>query len=398
MRLKEAAIFLPLNPPAEVLDEVVNLPGRLKRATMESVLAQLKDQGRVSHAAYVERKSVEDLPPHVLTKMVLLVHTNLVVFLDANARRSTRGELQEDEMQFIYIVDPSAQRAQPDRLLGFAAHRTHVQEDGYLLNVGYLFQLHVESDIQEMGLGSALLNEVEDAALRAGHRTLLLTAFAGNESVRGFYSKRDYSVAPHSPTPPKEPLRNKTAKTVRLIYSKNLDNPIQRNGRQSARRLTSPDLEAINLSALSVLCTDKGSGEKASRVKIEVNHKLKEYQMLIGRRAIASSSVCAVRVVALTAKVPAIEIQAFLCMDEDDTDWMREFLTRFIRRARRMYINDDVMTCAVASAVKQGVCPPRATRLYLSRARVRLVPLASISRVLASALCRSPPSLSRTRL
>ena len=50
----------------------------------------------------------------------------------------------------------------------------------------------------------------------------------------------------------------------RTPFAKSLSDPDLERPMQSARLLTSEDIEAINLSALSALCTDKGAGDKGA--------------------------------------------------------------------------------------------------------------------------------------
>ncbi len=72
-----------------------------------------------------------------------------------------------------------------DEVIGVATHG--VQDDHVVL-----WKLYVLPGQHGKGIGSALLQEVEQRAVAAGHRTLVLSHIAGNEQAARFYVKHGF--------------------------------------------------------------------------------------------------------------------------------------------------------------------------------------------------------------
>jgi ribosomal protein S18 acetylase RimI-like enzyme len=65
---------------------------------------------------------------------------------------------------------------------------------GYDGHRGWLYTIAVKPDLQRMGIGSALLAEVEQRLAAIGCGKINLQIRAGNEAVVGFYRRHGYEI------------------------------------------------------------------------------------------------------------------------------------------------------------------------------------------------------------
>lgn len=123
--------------------------------------------------------------------------------------RTIRDIENEADLVFRRVVMPWVLGMQPAdrRLLERQRRRLWVAADGVNRAVGfalltcvggeaYLYQLSVIPRAARRGVGAALIETVCAAARAAGHRTLLLSTYAGVPWNAPYYARRGFDVVP----------------------------------------------------------------------------------------------------------------------------------------------------------------------------------------------------------
>jgi GNAT superfamily N-acetyltransferase len=170
------------------------------RAPMPTVSEQDRSEERLKQtvaiidadAAIVRVTSGSQLDDDLLDGMILLVRKNMAKFTNAAALNKKRALLQREGMCTVAAVSSSG------NLYGFASYMLNVEEGGEpgeRERSDYLWELHVDEDVQNKGLGSALEAVVEEASRREGVQRVTLTAHKKNRRSVHFHRLKGYQVS-----------------------------------------------------------------------------------------------------------------------------------------------------------------------------------------------------------
>lgn len=119
-----------------------------------------------------------------------------------------RREMLLPDMRYLVLKSTtSADQENVLPLAGFASFM-FTYEDGY--EVVYIYEIHLQPDFREQGLGKILLDLIEGAGKAIGVAKTMLTVFVTNKSAVQWYEKRGFAVDAFSPGP--RTLRNGTVK------------------------------------------------------------------------------------------------------------------------------------------------------------------------------------------
>ena len=103
-----------------------------------------------------------------------------------------------------------AESATPGRsLLGFLSFmvtREINREDSF--EIVYCYEVHVQPGLQGHGIGTGLMQLLEDIGRSVGVAKAMLTVFTSNQAGMRFYKRHGYEWYDEEPTPPKKQLRS----------------------------------------------------------------------------------------------------------------------------------------------------------------------------------------------
>ena len=189
----------PARSPAAAEAPAPVVPLSAAEETLEEKVAAKWPRARVQRVAASATK-----PSALLEKLVNLACTNVRQYCSAAELRAKRSEISASTVVAILL---------DDRLLGYAAYRTHEREGDVSDLVTYLFELHRDmKDALAKGAGSLLEAEVEAAAAAAGQRMMLTVA--EKNPARAFYGEKRWLLDRSSP-------QNHTSCASYLIMRKN---------------------------------------------------------------------------------------------------------------------------------------------------------------------------------
>ena len=189
----------PARSPAAAEAPAPVVPLSAAEETLEEKVAAKWPRARVQRVAASATK-----PSALLEKLVNLACTNVRQYCSAAELRAKRGEISASTVVAILL---------DDRLLGYAAYRTHEREGDVSDLVTYLFELHRDmKDALAKGAGSLLEAEVEAAAAAAGQWMMLTVA--EKNPARAFYGEKRWLLDRSSP-------QNHTSCASYLIMRKN---------------------------------------------------------------------------------------------------------------------------------------------------------------------------------
>ncbi len=136
--------------------------------------------------------------------------------------RRKKREMKEDEMRYLLLHPPNTTGSSPsDAVQGFLSFMlTH--DSSPSVPVLYVYEIHLASELRQLGIGSCLMRMAEEVACRVQVNKVMLTCFVCNEKAFTFYERRGYRkdvVSPEDRT-----TRNKTIKADYAILSKDVSN------------------------------------------------------------------------------------------------------------------------------------------------------------------------------
>lgn len=134
-----------------------------------------------------------------------------------------KREMKEDEMRYLLVHAPirdgQASGHQQAPVQGFLSFMlTHDSTPS--VPVLYIYEIHLEKDVRELGLGAHLMQLAEGIARNVGVKKVMLTCFLSNAKALAFYHRRGYAVDACSPEA--RVTRRKTVKTDYVIMSKDV--------------------------------------------------------------------------------------------------------------------------------------------------------------------------------
>jgi ribosomal protein S18 acetylase RimI-like enzyme len=102
-----------------------------------------------------------------------------------------RNELFEDRSRYLIAFN-----AESDKPVGFVHFRFEYDQNEYII---YIYELHVEENFRNKGLGKFLTQAVEFIGLKNGVELVMLTLFKENAGSLRFFAKLNYKPHPSSP-------------------------------------------------------------------------------------------------------------------------------------------------------------------------------------------------------
>lgn len=128
-----------------------------------------------------------------------------------------KREMGEAEMRYFLVRHHDS-----GPVLGFLSFMlTH--DSAPSVPVLYIYEIHLASQAQSIGLGAYLMELAESVAGRVGVAKVMLTCFLSNENARSFYARRGYAADACSPED--RITRKKIIKVDYVILSKALQTP-----------------------------------------------------------------------------------------------------------------------------------------------------------------------------
>lgn len=124
-----------------------------------------------------------------------------------------RREMRQEEMKYLFVtIAPEF-----PTVLGFLSFMlTH--DSTPCVPVLYIYEIHVDINHRELGMGGRFMAIAEDIARKAGVEKVMLTCFLYNVRARKFYAKMGYVVDESSPRD--RVTRKKTVRVDHVILSK----------------------------------------------------------------------------------------------------------------------------------------------------------------------------------
>ena len=111
--------------------------------------------------------------------------------------RRSQSSKEEPAQGKSAMLTSAASSGASSELAGFVSYRFVTQET---LKLVYVFELQISQHWQRLGLGSQLLDVVEEIGRTAGRQGMLLTVHRDNASARRFYESKGLEVSPVSPS------------------------------------------------------------------------------------------------------------------------------------------------------------------------------------------------------
>ena len=130
-----------------------------------------------------------------------------------------RKEMRLLDMKFL-LLKPVYETTDTGSVEGFLSFMITIEDER---DVVYIYELHLQEDLQGKGAGKWMMSHVEAIGRRAGMCKTMLTVFRSNVRAVNFYEALGYEVDEYSPEPKK--LRSgKIKEADYLILSKELGN------------------------------------------------------------------------------------------------------------------------------------------------------------------------------
>ena len=149
------------------------------------------------HALQVVVKSAYSIEPQELrTCLDLIEATSKKDYLNSSIGWQPRKKLEEMKLLDLrYLLVRQKTSLIPEAFASFMI----TYEDK--VEVVYLYEIHLSTQLRGKGLGKMLMSLVEGAGRKAGMKKLMLTVFASNKAAKSFYKGLGYGVDEYSPEP-----------------------------------------------------------------------------------------------------------------------------------------------------------------------------------------------------
>jgi N-alpha-acetyltransferase 40 len=110
-------------------------------------------------------------------------------------------EMKSKNMKYILIIDPK----KPETVVGFCSFQFDLEldphdEEKQKRKIIYLYELHISKEYQGKGLGSILLNMLEEISKKIKLDFIMLTNLKLNEKSFQFYLKKGFEIDGTSPS------------------------------------------------------------------------------------------------------------------------------------------------------------------------------------------------------
>ncbi|KAL8701659.1 MAG: hypothetical protein Q9201_004791 [Fulgogasparrea decipioides] len=197
------------------IEDANSLPLAVYRTKLVPSLDPFPVHGESQTSYGIRFESSTTIAPHSLETCF-----NLIASSSANAYASSSigwspakklKEMKLPDLCYLLLTTASAHDL-GGRIEGFLSFML-TYEDGY--EVVYCYELHLSQHLQGRGIGSHLMDLMEQVGRNAGVEKSMLTVFVENQTALAFYKKLGYTEDTHSPEPRK--MRNGTVKMPTYI-------------------------------------------------------------------------------------------------------------------------------------------------------------------------------------
>lgn len=139
-------------------------------------------------------------PPNstLLNRMLRLVQVNVGEMYERCRGWGWNTKLKLHELRHPHARFLIVYRASDHAFVGFMHYRFDREEHMHEPMV-YIWDLQIETEFQRQGLGTRLLQYVEQLARQRERLLLQLTVFTENRSALRFYLRHGFEIATHSP-------------------------------------------------------------------------------------------------------------------------------------------------------------------------------------------------------
>lgn len=132
-----------------------------------------------------------------------------------------KREMKEDEMRYLLVRSSTnsikSEKDENEPIQAFLSFMlTH--DSAPSMPVLYIYEIHLQKQLRQVGLGKHLMDIVEGTAEKVGVEKVMLTCFLSNTLAHSFYERRGYAADVSSPED--RSTRGKTVKADYVIMSK----------------------------------------------------------------------------------------------------------------------------------------------------------------------------------
>lgn len=199
-----------------------------------------------------------NIPDNLISQLLALIQENMSAFHGRCwGSSSKREELTHPNMVILM-------HCRANILAAAAAYRLCIEET---VRVAYLYELQVARHAQGMGLGSLLLQHVEQAAREADAKGIMLTVHCANKRARSFYHLRSFEASPISPSFCAPPALSHSSKyeVMQKVWDAEATMTLQKRGEAAKEYLWR---QAIEDGSLKISLTMRQRKKRASDMNI----------------------------------------------------------------------------------------------------------------------------------
>ncbi|OAL53405.1 acyl-CoA N-acyltransferase [Pyrenochaeta sp. DS3sAY3a] len=133
--------------------------------------------------------------------------------------RKKKEEMTDPEMMYLLEIKP--ENCDIGKVIGFISFMFTNDDPPHLdRDVVYIYEVHLDDHLRGRGLGSNLIQFVENVASHCGISKTMLTVFTANKGARALYERLGYGKDECSPKP--RMTRRKVIESDYMIMSKEL--------------------------------------------------------------------------------------------------------------------------------------------------------------------------------